>query len=100
MTDSPSVPVRHAHVPAPLARGGVGTDRVEVLEGEGVLEGHIRFRTGNQEHELHSGELLFFGPGDAHDIRATEQSALLITLSALGDDFLPDESASGGLSGL
>ena len=52
-----------------------------------VLQGHLRFRAGSGEHELRSGEVLFFGPGDAHDIRADEESALLITLAAEGDDF-------------
>jgi quercetin dioxygenase-like cupin family protein len=51
-----------------------------------VLEGGVRFRTGTEEHELHSGQLLFFGPGDAHDIRAVGETALLITISAIGDD--------------
>lgn len=62
-----------------------------------VLEGHILFRIGGEEHELSAGQLLYFGPGDAHDIRATEDSALLLTLSALGDDYMmdnPDESAA------
>ena len=41
-----------------------------------------------------SGEALV--SAGAHDIRATEASALLITLSAVGDDFLPELSESGG----
>ena len=59
-----------------------------------VLEGHIHFRAADGEHDLRPGELLFFGPSDAHDIRAVEESALLLTLSAIGDDDLaqrPDE---------
>lgn len=52
-----------------------------------VLSGHIRFRLDGGEHEMDAGQILFFGPGDAHDIRATEESALLITLSAVGDDY-------------
>lgn len=52
-----------------------------------VLRGHIHYRANGEEHELRAGELLFFGPGDAHDIRAAEESALLLTLSAIGDDF-------------
>ena len=78
----------------------IGTHQADSPMTLHVLQGHIRFRTGDQEHELHTGEVLFFGPGDAHDIRATEESALLITLSALGDDFLPDVSGSNSLSGL
>lgn len=73
----------------------IGTHQADSPMTLHVLQGHIRFRTNNEEHELNAGELLFFGPGDAHDIRATEESALLITISAIGDDFLmehPDES--------
>lgn len=51
-----------------------------------VLEGALSFRVGTSEHRLTAGQVLFFGPGDAHDIRAMEESALLLTLSALGDD--------------
>jgi quercetin dioxygenase-like cupin family protein len=81
----------------------IGTHQADSPMTLHVLQGHIRFRTNNQEHELHENEVLFFGPGDAHDIRATEESALLITLSAVGDDFLMDESGSSSanqLSGL
>lgn len=56
-----------------------------------VLQGHIRFRANGEERELGAGELLFFGPGDAHDLRASEDSALLLTLSAVDDDFHPGE---------
>jgi quercetin dioxygenase-like cupin family protein len=60
-----------------------------------VLEGGIRFRTGTGDRQLDAGQLLFFGPGDADDIRALQETVLLLTLSAEGDDFLmdrPDES--------
>jgi len=59
-----------------------------------VLQGELRFRAEGGEHQLSEGLLLFFGPGDAHDIRAMRPSALLITISAIGDDFEPD--AAGG----
>jgi quercetin dioxygenase-like cupin family protein len=75
----------------------IGTHQADSPMTLQVLQGHIRFRVDGGERELKSGGLLFFGPGDAHDIRATEESALLITLSALGDDFLmehPDQSES------
>ncbi|CAN5784285.1 hypothetical protein BH23GEM6_BH23GEM6_00660 [soil metagenome] len=55
-----------------------------------VLAGGIRFRAGGDDHELHAGQLLFFGPGDAHDIRAVGETALLITISAIGDDHEQD----------
>jgi quercetin dioxygenase-like cupin family protein len=65
----------------------IGTHQADSPMTLHVLEGAIRFRTGSEEHELHSGQLLFFGPGDAHDIRAVGETALLITISAIGDDF-------------
>lgn len=52
-----------------------------------VLEGAISFRTGEEEHDLGQGDVLFFGPGDAHDVTAHGPTALLLTLSAIGDDF-------------
>ncbi|CAN5672201.1 hypothetical protein BH23GEM10_BH23GEM10_02640 [soil metagenome] len=51
-----------------------------------LLEGRLGFRVGDSEHELRAGQVLFFGPAEAHDIRALEESALLITISAIGDD--------------
>ncbi|MBW3630273.1 MAG: cupin domain-containing protein [Gemmatimonadetes bacterium] len=81
----------------------IGTHQADSPMTLHVLQGHIRFRTGEGEHELHRGEVLFFGPGDAHDIRATEDSALLITLSAVGDDYMIDDAGAAGegqLSGL
>lgn len=71
-----------------MARGNViGTHQADSPMTLHVLSGHIRFRAGGQEHELQAGQLLFFGPGDAHDLAATEETALLLTLSAIGDDF-------------
>jgi ribosomal protein L16 Arg81 hydroxylase len=40
----------------------------------------------HEVHELRAGQALFFGPGDAHDIRALEESALLLTLSMVDDE--------------
>ncbi|HEX6924033.1 MAG TPA: cupin domain-containing protein [Longimicrobiaceae bacterium] len=59
-----------------------------------VLSGHIRFRAAGEDQELSAGQLLFFGPGDANDITATEESALLLTLSAIGDDFGGDDDGA------
>lgn len=71
-----------------MAEGNeIGTHQADSPMTLQVLEGHIRFRADGGEHELRAGDLLFFGPGDAHDIRARERSVLLITLSAVGDDF-------------
>ena len=79
-----------------MAEGNViGTHQADSPMTLQVLEGHIRFRANADEHEMSAGELLFFGPGDAHDIRATEETSLLITISAVGDDHMmdaPDES--------
>ncbi|MDQ3556847.1 MAG: cupin domain-containing protein [Gemmatimonadota bacterium] len=65
----------------------IGTHQADSPMTLHLLRGHLRFRAGTEEHELREGQVLFFGPGDAHDIRAEEESALLITLSAIGDDF-------------
>ncbi len=64
----------------------IGTHQADSPMTIHVLAGALRFRAGGEEYELREGQVLFFGPGDAHDIRATEDSALLITLSAVGDD--------------
>ncbi len=75
-----------------LAEGcEVGTHQADSPLTLQVLEGHIRYRADGAEHELGEGELLYFGAGDAHDITATRQTALLLTLSAVGDDHLMDE---------
>jgi quercetin dioxygenase-like cupin family protein len=57
-----------------------------------VLEGSLRVRLSEGERELHQGEMMFTGPGDAHDIRAAQESAVLITVSAQADDFRPGEA--------
>jgi quercetin dioxygenase-like cupin family protein len=61
-----------------------------------VLEGGIRFRANGGDHRMKAGQLLFFGPGDANDIRAMEETVLLLTISAVGDDFLIDRTEEGG----
>lgn len=61
-----------------------------------VLEGGIRFRADGGDHQMKAGQLLFFGPGDANDIRAMEETVLLLTISAVGDDFLIDRTDEGG----
>jgi quercetin dioxygenase-like cupin family protein len=48
--------------------------------------GRLGFTTGGTPYDLSAGQVLFFGPGDAHDITALEDSALLLTISAVGDD--------------
>ena len=70
-----------------LAEGAeVGTHQADSPLSLHVLEGSVRFRTAGGEHTAGAGELLFFAPGDAEDLRASAQSAVLLTLSAEGDD--------------
>lgn len=72
-----------------MASGNViGTHQADSPMTLQVLRGHIQYRANGEAHEMRAGQLLFFGPGDAHDIRATEESALLLTISAVGDDFV------------
>jgi quercetin dioxygenase-like cupin family protein len=83
---------------AMAAGNTVGTHQADSPMTIHVIEGHIRFRTESEEHELGQGQVLFFGPGDAHDSRATTESALLITISAIGDDFTQQGDA-GAMEG-
>jgi len=69
----------------------IGTHQADSPMTVHVLRGHIHFRASGGEHELREGQLLFFGPGDADDIRATEETVLLLSLSAMGDDYLMQE---------
>lgn len=50
-----------------------------------VLEGRLHYRVGEDEFELAEGEFLFFGPGNAQDIRALEDTALLLTITGAED---------------
>jgi len=58
-----------------------------------VLQGGLHYRDEGGEYELLEGDLLYFGPGNAEDIRATGDTALLLTLSAVNDDFRSEETA-------
>lgn len=49
-----------------------------------VVQGRLRYRVDDEEFELGQGEVLFFGPGHAQDIRALEDTALLLTITADG----------------
>lgn len=69
----------------------IGTHQADSPMTLQVVEGGLRWRDEGGEHELRQGELLFFDPGMAEDIRAIADSALLLTLSAVDDDFRPDE---------
>jgi quercetin dioxygenase-like cupin family protein len=70
----------------------VGTHHAESPLTIQLLDGALSFRLAGREHELKPGQVLFFGPGEAHDIRAVEESALLLTLSAIGDDLIEPEA--------
>ena len=59
----------------------VGTHHADTPMTLHVLEGGLRYRVGGQEFELGRGELLFFGPGHAQDIRALGDTALLLTIT-------------------
>ena len=78
-----------------MARGSeIGTHHADSPMTLQVVEGELRFTSYGREYAMQAGQVLFFGPGEAHDIRAVEDSALLITISAVGDDFRPEESES------
>lgn len=62
----------------------VGTHQADSPMTLELIEGRLGFRVDEQNVELATGQVLFFGPGDAHDIRALEESALLLTISVLG----------------
>lgn len=72
----------------------IGTHQTDSPMTVQVLAGALHFRAGEREYDLDAGQVLFFGPGDAHDIRARADSALLLTLSALGDDYQSDRPAA------
>lgn len=65
----------------------IGTHKADSPMTLHVVEGGLRYRDAGGQYELSAGDLLFFGPGQAEDIRATADSALLLTLSATNDDF-------------
>jgi quercetin dioxygenase-like cupin family protein len=69
-----------------LAAGAeVGTHQAAEPMTLQVLEGRLTYRVGEEHFELGKGEFLFFGPGHAQDIRALEDTALLLTITG-GDD--------------
>lgn len=47
-----------------------------------VVQGRLHYKVDEEEFELAQGEVLFFGPGHAQDIRAIEDTALLLTITA------------------
>src|SRR5688500_13471933 len=78
-----------------MANGNeIGTHQADSPMTLQVVQGAMTFRSNGQEYTMTAGQVRFFGPGEAHDIRATEDSALLLTLSAVGDDYRPEESGN------
>jgi quercetin dioxygenase-like cupin family protein len=65
----------------------IGTHQADSPMTVQVLEGGLTYRDDGGDHELKAGDLLYFGPANAEDIRATGDTALLLTLSAVNDDF-------------
>ena len=49
-----------------------------------ALRGRLCYRVDDAELEIGQGEVLFFGPGHAQDIRALKDTALLLTIT--GDE--------------
>jgi quercetin dioxygenase-like cupin family protein len=78
---------------AMAAGNEIGTHQADSPMTLQVVRGALRFRTHGQAYTLGAGQVLFFGPGEAHDIQATEDSALLLTLSAVGYDYRPEGGA-------
>lgn len=71
----------------------IGTHQADSPMTLHVLTGGLAFRAAGDDYRMAEGNVLFFGPGDAHDIRATEDTALLLTISVIGDDFGGEQSA-------
>jgi len=59
----------------------VGTHHAETPMTLQVLEGALSYRVDDEDQELGEGEFLFFGPGHARDIRASGDTALLLTIT-------------------
>jgi len=49
-----------------------------------VLEGAIRFTTGETHHDVQAGELLALGPGTPHAVTSEEGGVFLLTLALPG----------------
>jgi len=74
----------------------IGTQQADSPMTLQVVQGGLSYRDPGGEHEMREGDLLFFGPGQAEDIRATADSGLLLTLSATNDDFKLEGRANAG----
>jgi quercetin dioxygenase-like cupin family protein len=59
----------------------VGTHHAESPMTLQPVQGRLRYRVEEEYFEIGEGEVLFFGPGHAQDIRALEDTALLLTIT-------------------
>lgn len=65
-----------------LAEGvEIGTHQAETPMTLQPVQGRLHYRVGDEHFEIRRGEVLFFGPGHAQDIRALEDTALLLTIT-------------------
>ena len=51
-----------------------------------AVQGRLHYRVRDEEFEIGPGDVLFFGPGHAQDIRALEDTALLLTITSDGPE--------------
>jgi len=72
----------------------IGTHKADSPMTLQVVQGGLRYRDAGGQYELREGDLLFFGPGQAEDIVATAETALLLTLSATNDDYKQEGRAN------
>ncbi|PQV63368.1 Cupin domain-containing protein [Abditibacterium utsteinense] len=45
-----------------------------------VLEGQLQVQVDGQDHELNAGQILILNPDVPHDVRASQNSAMLLTV--------------------
>jgi quercetin dioxygenase-like cupin family protein len=70
-----------------LAAGvDIGTHHAETPMTLQPVEGRLHYRVGEEHFEIGRGEVLYFGPGHAQDIRALEDTALLLTITGADGD--------------
>lgn len=60
----------------------VGTHHAEAPMTLQVLSGRLRYTMDGESRTIGEGEILFFGPGHAQDIRALQDTAFLLTITA------------------
>lgn len=70
-----------------IAKGvEVGTHHAATPMTLQAVQGRLHYRVGDEEFEIGPGDVLFFGPGHAQDIRALEDTALLLTITSDGPE--------------